>query len=130
MNVEDEVEKRSRVQDEVVFRRLDDPVVSWSKAGIRWAVEYWQSEMAYPVAQAWVVMNYGPYVDWLHVMEGHRRQGIGTALLKAITKRWPNVEFDAFTESGELFLGSNEAWKDEADYGDDGIPPNDALART
>jgi len=130
MHQKNEIEIVKLDHAEILFRRLDAPVASWSKPGIRWAVEYWWEEMAYPVAQAWVVMNYGPYVDWLHVMDGHRRLGIGTALLMAITERWPYVEFDAFTESGELFLASNEAWKDGADYGDDGMPPDDALART
>ncbi|MBM4022989.1 MAG: GNAT family N-acetyltransferase [Planctomycetes bacterium] len=64
--------------------------------------------MAYSVAQAWIVEGYGWYIDWLYVMDGHRRQGFGSALLKAITERWPDVEFDAFTESGEQFLDAIE----------------------
>jgi GNAT superfamily N-acetyltransferase len=65
--------------------------------------------MAYPVAQAWVFTGgYEPYVDWLCVMEDHRRAGIGTALLDAIRARWPDVVFDAFTDSGEKFLDAYE----------------------
>jgi GNAT superfamily N-acetyltransferase len=91
--------------DEILFRRLDAPVASWSYPAIRWSVEYWRKEMAFPVAQAWVCDSpYGPYIDWLHVMEGHRRQGIGRALFAAIRRRWPDVEFDAVTDDGELFL--------------------------
>ena len=92
--------------DEILFRRLDAPVASWSKAGIRWVVEYWRAEMAYPVAQAWVYIGYEPYVDWLCVMQHFRRAGVGTALLDAITARWPDVVFDAFTGPGEQFLAA------------------------
>lgn len=106
-----EVERVSRGPDEILFRRLDAPVASWSRPGVRWAVEYWARDMAYPIAQAWVVMNYGQYIDCLHVMEDYRRRGVGTVLLSAITERWPEVEFDAFTEAGEQFLASNEAWE-------------------
>jgi GNAT superfamily N-acetyltransferase len=96
-----------RGTDEILFRRLDAPVASWTKAGGRWAVEYWCAEMAYPIAQAWVFTGgYEPYVDWLYVMEEHRRAGIGAALLDAIRARWPGVEFDAFTESGNQFLAA------------------------
>lgn len=49
--------------DEILFRRLDAPVASWSKPGCRWAVEYWRARMAYLVAQAWVYIGYEPYVD-------------------------------------------------------------------
>lgn len=101
-----EIERRNR--DEIIFRRLDEPVASWSKPGGRWAVEYWRKEMAYPVALAWVSMPYSPYIDWLYVMEGYRRRGIGSAMLEAIKARWPDVEFDAFTESGEHFIGGIE----------------------
>ena len=90
--------------DEILFRRLDTPTVSWSKPGTRWAVEYWCSGEGYPIAQAWVVMLYGPYIRWLHVMEGYRREGIATRLLTAIKERWPGVEFDAATELGERFV--------------------------
>ena len=124
MTPHSEVERVSRGRDEILFRRLDAPVASWSRPGVRWAVEYCRADMASPVAQAWVVMGYGQYIDCLHVMEDYRRRGIGTALLTAITERWPEVEFDAFSEAGEQFLASNEAWKGGIDHGDD-APPND-----
>lgn len=90
--------------DEILFRQLDTPTVSWSKPGIRWAVEYWRCDGGYPIAQAWVVMGYSPYILWLHVMEGYRREGIATRLLTAIRERWPDVEYDAATELGERFV--------------------------
>ena len=93
--------------DEILFRRLHAPVASWSVPGIRWAVECWHPEMAYPVGQAWVVVTpYGPFLDWLHVMEGHRRTGVGTVLLTAIRKRWPDLVVAPVTESGESFLAA------------------------
>lgn len=89
---------------EILFRQLDTPVASWSKPGIRWVVEYWRKEMGFPIAQAWVGIGYVPYIHWLHVMEGHRRRGVGTRLLTAIKDRWPGVEYDAVSEAGEMFV--------------------------
>lgn len=101
---------RTHGGDEIVFRRLDAPVASWCLASARWVVEYWRREMAFPVAQAWVLHDpYGAYIDWLHVMEGCRRQGIGKALFAAIKQRWPDVEYDAVTEAGERFASAVEA---------------------
>lgn len=128
MNQQTEIERVTLGGAEVLFRRLDGPVASWSDPGVRWAVEYWQVDMAYPVAQAWVLMGYGQYIDRLHVMEDYRRRGIGTALLTAIQQRWPKVEFDAFNKAGELFLASNEAWKGGVDYSED-PQPDDGPAR-
>lgn len=92
--------------DEILFRRLDAPVASWCRPSARWVVEYWRPEMAFPVAQAWVYLDPygGEYIDWLHVMEGCRRQGIGKALFAAIKQRWPDVDYDPVTEAGEGFV--------------------------
>jgi len=101
---------------EILFRCLIDPVASWSLPGIRWAVEYWLAEMAYPVGQAWVhVTPYGPFLDWLYVMDDHRRAGIGTALLEAVHARWPDVVCVAVTEAGERLLGEFEGADGEPD---------------
>ena len=94
--------------DEILFRRLDAPVASWCHPSVRWAVEYWRPKMVFPVAQAWVSLDpYGAYIDWLYVMEGWRRQGVGMALFQAIRQRWPDVEYDAVTEAGEALLNSS-----------------------
>lgn len=93
--------------DEILFRRLDTPVASWSMPGGRWAVEYWCEGMAYPVAQAWVFTGgYEPYVERLHVMEEHRHTSVGTDLLEAIKKRWPDLLFDAMSECEEQVISS------------------------
>jgi GNAT superfamily N-acetyltransferase len=100
---------------EVVFRRLDAPVASWTEPGIRWVAEYWREPMAYPVGQSWVVVTlYGPIIDWLHVMDDHRRVGIGTTLLTAIRTRWPDVVYAPATELGDRFLARK--------MGDGGVP--------
>lgn len=104
MTETNEIDRVRVGQDEILFRRLDAPVASWSKPGGRWAVEYWARGMGYPLAQAWVSEAYDGYIDRLHVAEEFRRQGIGTELLKAIQARWPGVGFDAFSELAEQFL--------------------------
>lgn len=101
---------------EILFRHITDPVASWSVSGIRWAVEFWCNGMAYPIGQAWVtvVPRQGdyylpPFVDWMSVDPEYRRMGVGTALLKAIKGRWPDVTASVGSVLGELFL---EARKD------------------
>jgi GNAT superfamily N-acetyltransferase len=93
---------------EILFRQLNEPVASWSVSGLRWSVEVWDEEMAYPIAQAWVtVPQYDvlePYIDWLHVDERFQRKRHGTKLLQAILERWPNAVYDGATKAGKAFL--------------------------
>jgi GNAT superfamily N-acetyltransferase len=44
-------------------------------------------------------------LDYLYVIDGHRRIGLGTALVRACLQRWPRINLGrAATEEGELFL--------------------------
>jgi GNAT superfamily N-acetyltransferase len=95
----------ARVGDEIVFRQTDSPIASSGYPGELWSVEYRRPGVALPVAEAWVHASpHGAYLGLLFVVEGYRRQGIGTALFGAIRQRWPNVEYDAVTEAGEEFV--------------------------
>lgn len=99
------IARRTCEGDEIVFRRVDSPFESCGVPGEMWEVEYRRPEMAFPVAEAWVhVSPQTAYLGLLFVVEGWRRQGIGTALFKAIRQRWPNVAYDAVSESGQAFL--------------------------
>jgi len=46
------------------------------------------------------------WVDWLHVDQQLRRQGIATRLMNMLIERWPNAEYEAWTADGEEFLRS------------------------
>lgn len=115
MGTESEQTEEISERTEILFRQLVEPVVTWSKPGLRWAVEFWCWGIPYPVGQAWVgaypPMAGGspePYahIDWMHVQEQYRRQGVGTSLMEAIKARWPDVDFDAATELGNKFLAA------------------------
>lgn len=100
----------------ILFRRLDEPVAPWSSPGIRWVVEFWVPDMAYPIGQAWVMdippspgfenTKLDPYLDWLYVMDEYRRKGIAGKLLDACRGRWPNMNYDGATDAGEAFCDS------------------------
>lgn len=45
----------------------------------------------------------GNYVEWLHVCEWYRRQGIATEVLEALEKHLGQLSFDGATDAGEAF---------------------------
>ncbi len=93
------------MKGEILFRQLGSPVVSSSVPGLRWVVEFWVYDMAYPLGQVWVtVTDTLQYLDWMVVDEDNRRKGIGSQLLKACLERWPNMEYDGATDAGEGFV--------------------------
>lgn len=49
------------------------------------------------------------YVEWIHVDEQYRRQGIATEVLRAIEKVIPGIELDAGTDAGEAFIKEYES---------------------
>lgn len=107
--------KPSTASYEILFRCIDEPVMSWSLPGLRWIVEFWEFDAGYPYGQAWVQVpppapkgyeTFEPYIDMLYVMEDYRRLGIGAALMSAIIERWPETLFDAINIESERFLRS------------------------
>lgn len=91
---------------EILIRQLNAPVPSWSVEGIRWVIEFWCDEMAYPVGQAWVMeINAGLsyYLDWIKVDEEFRRKGIGRRLIAAAKAKFDNVYSSGVTETGIPF---------------------------
>lgn len=50
----------------------------------------------------------GNYVEWIHVCELYRRQGIATEVLKALQEHLGQLSFDGATESG---IGFCEAYQ-------------------
>ena len=81
-----------------------------------WYVEAYDFERSWPIGIAFVAdgtkSSSAPEatpllcfrLDYLFVIDEYRRQGVGTALLEAVKKRWPNMYLDAATEKGERFL--------------------------
>ncbi|MBN9118109.1 MAG: hypothetical protein J0I06_02920 [Planctomycetes bacterium] len=105
IRVPETMTRRTREGHEIVFRQTDSPIASLGYPGEIWSIEYRRSGVAFPVAEAWVFVSpQWTYLGFLFVVEGCRRQGIGTAVFEAIKQRWPNAEFDAVTEAGKAFV--------------------------
>jgi GNAT superfamily N-acetyltransferase len=60
-----------------------------------------------PVCEVVIFVNpYGTYVEWVHVCENYRRQGIATEVLAGIEKRWGPVDMSGVTPAGEKFVAA------------------------
>jgi len=49
---------------------------------------------------------YGLYVEWVHVDEQHRRQGIATEVLRALREKFGELDMDGATDEGENFVAA------------------------
>lgn len=49
---------------------------------------------------------YGIWVEWLHVCEEHRRQGIATEVLRALEKKFGEITASGATTAGEKFVAA------------------------
>jgi len=109
---------------EILFRRLTDPVPT------TWELPHWQAEYhehfegpGVPLGLAWITERpdhddegqpmepalAGPHLDYIEVLDGWRRLGIGKALLLACMRRWPDLRLSGpATGEGELLLKSIE----------------------
>lgn len=54
---------------------------------------------------------HGIFVEWVHVCEEHRREGIATEVLSAIEKKWGPLVITGATHAGEKFVESYEKKK-------------------
>lgn len=62
-----------------------------------------------PVCEVIVYTHpYGIFVEWIHVCEEHRRQGIATEVLTAIEKKWGALTVTGATAAGEKFVAAYE----------------------
>jgi len=55
------------------------------------------------------VTLFGNYVEWIHVCEEWRRQGIATEILRGIEALYGPLTLDGVTESGEALVESLES---------------------
>ena len=55
------------------------------------------------------VTLFGNFVEWLHVCEQHRRQGIATEVLQALEQHLGVLSFEGATEFGEKFVEAYNA---------------------
>lgn len=46
------------------------------------------------------------YVDWVHVCEEHRRQGIATEVVTALENKWGKLTLFGATAAGEKFVAA------------------------
>ncbi len=90
----------------ILFRQMDDPVPAKWAAGLRWQVEAHLDggERPHPIGLAWVSdpaplppglrgreRARPPWLDFVLVLEGYRRHGVATALVRACRERWPDL---------------------------------------
>lgn len=57
-----------------------------------------------PVCIVTVNEGCGDYVDWLHVDEQYRRQGIASEVVRAIESYIPTLMLEGATDDGEAFV--------------------------
>src|SRR4051812_29926638 len=100
-----------------IFRQIHGPRPETWMAGLHWYVEAHDvaHDMAYPVGICFVsahadmklTMGHEAMVDYLLVDDRYRRRGVATALIAAITERWPTIDLgEAVTVAGEALLSS------------------------
>jgi ribosomal protein S18 acetylase RimI-like enzyme len=65
-------------------------------------------DIAKPVCIVTVNESFSNYVEWIHVDEGFRRQGIATEVLRAIEIDIGVLMLDGATEAGEAFVDAYE----------------------
>jgi GNAT superfamily N-acetyltransferase len=90
----------------ILFRQMDNPVPDKWVAGLRWQIEAHLDggERPHPIGLAWV-SDPAPlppgsgcrerarpaWLDFILVLEGYRRHGVATALVRACRERWPGL---------------------------------------
>jgi GNAT superfamily N-acetyltransferase len=68
---------------------------------------YREEDVPRPVCEIVLFVNpYGVYVEWAHVCEKYRRQGIATEVLAGIEKRWGPFDMSGATPAGEKFVAA------------------------
>lgn len=98
----------------IIFRPMNGDLPPYWEMNIHWQVEFWPDDCdtCRPWGLAWVsdYGDSGTFLSYILVCDDCRRQGVATALAKAIKERWPKViATDAISPSGEAFLASMEA---------------------
>jgi len=66
-------------------------------------------DIAKPICFVTVNESFSNYVEWIHVDESFRRQGIATEVLRAIETEIGTVMIDGATEAGEAFCDAYDA---------------------
>jgi GNAT superfamily N-acetyltransferase len=119
--------QQNRDQYEVLFRKLESPLPGHLTPGTHWYVECYETGLGLgnPVGMAFVTSVEQPnsgksgagqvefsfaYIDYLFVLDEHRRKGIGILLLDACIGRWPHIHYDGVTRAGKAML---RAWRKE-----------------
>lgn len=70
-------------------------------------VWYRNEDVPRPVCEVVLFFNpIGNWVEWLHVCEEHRRQGIATEVMRALEKRFGKLTAIGATTAGEKFVAA------------------------
>jgi len=70
---------------------------------------YHSEDVAKPVCVVTINQCFSNFVEWVHVDEGHRRQGVATEVLRAIEGEIGDVMIDGATDEGEAFCEAYES---------------------
>lgn len=108
----DQESPRVQARLNIKFRQiLDNLPPDWSK-GLHWYVEAHDglNYRDYPVGIAYCVIGVRyKTLFFLHVVDHHRRHGVGTALVRACQGRWPDIVLtEAISKAGRGLLQSLE----------------------
>lgn len=56
----------------------------------------------------WPSTSFGNFIEWVHVCEKHRRNGIATEVMKALEKHLGQLDFEGVTPAGIAFCEAYE----------------------
>lgn len=71
---------------------------------------YRDDDVPRPVCEVVLFVHpHGIYVDWVHVCEEHRRQGIATEVVTALENKWGKLTLFGATDAGEKFVAAYNA---------------------
>ena len=97
------------VSQRILFRQIKTPLPPDWEPGAHWYVEYHAGpHTPFPIGMAFVTaFPQFAVVDFIYVVDQFRRNGVGTALVKACEERWPGIHVhDRVSHEGRAFLRS------------------------
>lgn len=105
------------IKGEFIFRQIKEPKPAPWVRGLHWQVEFHHdSDCGYPIGTAYVsaddrmvaTLGARATLDFIIVVDHMRRCGVGSQLIEACQKRWPDIYLgSAISENRQRLLDSN-----------------------